>query len=156
MLKPYHSAVISAIRAHDSKNIVIMGTPQWSQKVDEATADPLDGENLMYTLHFYACTHGQFLRSMGDAALQRGRALFVTEWGATHADGGLDGKVCLDEAQAWHSWMNARGIGWTAWKLDSCNRDSSCILKDGASVRGEWTGEWLFGHGAFVRDRMRE
>ena len=40
-----------------------------------------------------------------NAALLQGAALFVTEWGATHADGGTDGKVCLDEAGAWHEWM---------------------------------------------------
>lgn len=156
VLKPYHAAVVAAIRAHDPDNVIILGTPQWSQKVDEAAASPLPGNNLMYTLHFYSCSHTDLVRGLGDLAVQKGLALFVTEWGATNADGGRDGKLCLDAAQVWNTWMNERGISWTAWKLDGCKPDSSCLLKEGAPVGGGWTDEWLFGHGPFVRDRMRE
>ena len=110
----------------------------------------------MYTLHFYACTHTDALRGKANNALSKGLPLFVTEWGATHADGGTDGKVCLDEARAWHEWMNAQGVGWTAWKLDNCAQDSSCILAPGAPVAGGWTSEHLNGHGVFVRARMQD
>jgi endoglucanase len=156
VLKPYHTAIVAAIRAHDLDNIIIMGTAQWSQRVDEAAASPVQGANLMYTLHFYSCSHDAVGRGMGDAAIAKGLAIFVTEWGATNADGGRDGKLCLDEAQKWMSWMNQRGISWTAWKLDDCKPDSSCLLKEGAPLSGGWTDEWLFGHGAFVRDHMRQ
>ena len=121
-----------------------------------AAADQVSGANLMYTLHFYSCTHEQSLRDKGNAALALGAPLFVTEWGASHADGGMDGVVCESEGQAWHDWMNANRIGWTAWKLDACDPDSTCILRDGAPVGGGWTDQWLRGHGPFVRDRMQE
>lgn len=156
VLKPYHQAVVAAIRTADPDNVIVLGTPQWSQLVDEAANDPLAGTNLMYTLHFYACTHSSWLRNKGDAAIAKGLALFATEWGGTNADGGLDGKVCYAETQLWHDWMAAQGISWAAWKLDDCTPDSSCILKAGAPADGGWTDEWLHGHGPFVRDRMRE
>ncbi|MFN8073830.1 MAG: cellulase family glycosylhydrolase [Kineosporiaceae bacterium] len=149
VLKPYHQSVVSAIRSVDPDNIVVLGTPQWSQKVDEAALSPVSGTNLMYTLHFYSCTHTQWLRDAGDKALQAGLPLFVTEWGATNADGGLDGKVCESEGQAWIDWMKARGVSWAAWKLDGCT-DSSCILREGAPASGPWDS-WLQGHGAFVK-----
>ncbi|MCX4240317.1 glycoside hydrolase family 5 protein [Paraliomyxa miuraensis] len=155
VLKPYHEAVVAAIRQEDPDNVVILGTPNWSQYVHHAAADPLDGDNLMYTLHFYACTHGAQLRNLGTRALGDGAALFVTEWGATHADGGLDGEVCLEEATAWHEWMNENHVGWTAWKLDDCGRDSSCLLQPDAPLSGGWTSEYLFGHAPFVRARMQ-
>lgn len=154
-LKPYHEAVVSAIRRHDPDNLVVLGTPTWSQAVDQAANDPLRGTNLLYTLHFYSCTHGQGLRDRANRAISRGLPLFVTEWGATHADGGLDGRVCLEEGQRWHQWMNSNGIGWAAWKLDGCS-DSSCILRRGAPATGGWNDGWLQGHGPFVRDRMRQ
>jgi hypothetical protein len=154
-LKPYHQAVVSAIRQRDEDNLIVLGTPNWSQYVDQAANDPLSGSNLLYTLHFYSCSHTQWLRDRANTARSKGLALFVTEWGATHADGGLDGRVCLDEAQRWHDWMNANGIGWAAWKLDDCS-DSSCILRPGAPAGGGWTDTWLHGHGPFVRDRMRQ
>jgi endoglucanase len=153
-LKPYHEAVVSAIRQRDADNLIILGTPNWSQYVDQAANDPVRGTNLLYTLHFYSCSHTQWLRDRGNYAMSRGLPLFVTEWGATHADGGLDGRVCLEEGQRWHDWMNQNGVGWAAWKLDDCT-DSSCLLRNGAPASGGWDS-WLQGHGPFVRDRMRQ
>lgn len=82
VVKPYHEAVVAAIRAQDGEAPIILGTPNWSQDVDKATEDPVDGTNLLYTLHYYACTHRSWLRQRGDVALARGMALFVTEFGA--------------------------------------------------------------------------
>lgn len=154
-LKPYHEALVAKIRETDPDNVIVLGTPQWSQRVGDAAADPVAGTNLMYTLHFYACTHDAWLREDAADALANGLPLFVTEWGATHADGGLDGVVCDEEAQLWHTFLNENQISWTAWKLDGCS-DASCLLKTGAPVRGGWTDEWLHGHGPFVRDRLLE
>lgn len=155
IVKPYHEAVVAAIRQVDPDNVIILGTPSWSQHVHRAAADPVEGENIMYALHFYSCTHGEQFRNYGEQALARGAALFVTEWGATHADGGLDGLLCLDEATRWHEWMNEHDIGWAAWKLDNCSPDSSCLLGGNASLQGGWTLDDLHGHGPFVRARMQ-
>jgi endoglucanase len=76
-IKPYAQAVISAIRAVDPDNLIIVGTPNWSQDVDAASLDPLSGPNIAYTLHFYAATHKAALRSKASTALSRGLALFV-------------------------------------------------------------------------------
>jgi endoglucanase len=154
-LKQYHEAVVAAIREQDEEAPIVLGTPNYSQDVDKAAADPVAGTNLLYTLHYYACSHKAWLRSKGDAALAMGAALFVTEWGATDADGGTNGEVCLDEAQHWDDWLNARKISWSAWKLDGCEPDSTCLLKPGAPVDGGWTDEYLHGHGLFVRGRMQ-
>ncbi|HYN93363.1 MAG TPA: glycoside hydrolase family 5 protein [Pilimelia sp.] len=148
VIKPYHQAVVSAIRAADPDNIVILGTGTWSQAVDQAAASPLAGSNLMYTLHFYSCSHTAWLRDRGDAAIRSGLALFVTEWGASHADGGLDGRVCAPEGQTWINWMRTNGISWTAWKL-STGTDSTNLLANGAPVNGGWNN-FLHGHASLV------
>jgi endoglucanase len=155
VLKPYHEAVVAAIRAVDPDNVIVLGTPNYSQYVDVAAQDQLVGSNLMYTLHFYSCTHGAAFRTRGDYAMSLGLPIFVTEWGATNANGGTTGTLCLDEAQLWHDWMNQNKISWTAWKLDDCT-DLSCYFKVGAPVDGGWTDDQLNGHGPFVRDRMKE
>ena len=155
-LKPYHTAVVAAIRAVEPNNVIILGTPTWSQDVDRAAADPVVGNDLMYTLHFYACDHGSGLISKGKVAMSRGAALFVTEWGATAADGGLDGEVCQVKAQAFMDWMNPNGISWSAWKLDNCTPDSSCLLAANAPLAGGWTSQYIHGHGLYVRARMQE
>lgn len=153
VLKPYHQAVVSAIRAVDPDNIIVLGTPTWSQDVDTAAASPVSGTNLMYTLHFYSCSHGASLRSKGDAAMRAGLALFITEWGAANADGGLDGKLCTAEAQNWLSWAKTNNISWAAWKLDVGN-DSTNLLSPGAPVTGGWNG-YLHGQASFVVANMK-
>lgn len=154
-IKPYHEAVVPAIRAKDPDNIIILGSRQWSQRVDEAAQSPVAGTNLAYTVHFYACDHQDQQRSEAQAAYDAGLALFVTEWGATPADGGASSPtVCADAAQAWHDWMDERNIGWAAWKLDGCG-DSSCLFNsDAAPQDGGWTEQWLNGHAQFVVDRL--
>jgi endoglucanase len=159
VLKPYHQAVVDAIRAVDPDNLIVLGTPTWSQDVDVAAADPVSGTNLLYTLHFYSCTHAQPLRDKGNTAMSLGAALFVTEWGATDSEGGTPANptLCLDEAQRWHDWMNSNVISWAAWKLDRCV-DTTCYFNPNVMVptSGGWTDAMLYGHGKFVRDRMKE
>jgi aryl-phospho-beta-D-glucosidase BglC (GH1 family) len=154
-VKPYHEAIVQTIRARDPDNVIILGTPNWSQFVDEAALSPLAGNDLLYTLHFYACSHDQWLRDRAEVALESGIGLFVTEWGATAADGGIDGVVCLEEGERWLDWIDERGLSWTAWKLDNCS-DASCYFDGNAPVSGGWTDDQLQGHGPFVRERMRE
>jgi endoglucanase len=157
VIKPYHQAVVSAIRAVDPDNIVILGNRQWDQRPDQAAADPVAGTNLMYSVHFYACTHGAALRAFAESAHASGLPLFATEWGATNADGGRDGQVCVPEAQAWHDWLNQNNISWSAWRLQACTNEASCFFANASTpVDGNWTADMLAGHGPFVVERMRE
>jgi endoglucanase len=173
-IKPYHEMVVSAIRAVDPDNLIVLGTPTWSQDVDLAAADPVAGTNLLYTLHFYACTHGQTLINKANTALSMNLPLFVTEFGATPSDGGVtksgDNDVCEAETDVWFNWMAQNNISGASWKLDQCT-DSSCILTADAPVDGPWTDNYLTqdtggtpidggerggGHGQFIVNWMRE
>ncbi len=155
-LKPYHEAVVAAIHAVDPEAVIVLGTPTWSQDVDKAAQDPVAGKNLMYTLHFYACDHGEGLIGKAKYAISRGVALFVTEWGATDADGGKDGLVCQEKAQDWMYFLNPAGVSWAAWKFDNCTPDSTCFLTPNAPLTGGWTSQYLRGEGLFLRARMQE
>src|SRR5690606_26569791 len=80
-LKPYHEAVVAEIRKHDADNLIICGTPNWSQDVEDVIGARIDDPNVMYTLHYYAATHKQELRDKALLALEQGIPLFVTEYG---------------------------------------------------------------------------
>jgi aryl-phospho-beta-D-glucosidase BglC (GH1 family) len=164
-LKPYHEAVVAAFRAADPNNathpnVAILGTPNWDLDVDVAATRPVAGVNLMYTAHFYACSHGSTYLNKARAALNAGLPIFVTEWGATDANGGEypDDDVCTAEANLWHDWMDANGVGWAAWKLDDCDGqthpDASCLLTLNAPVTGGWTSEYLNGHASYVVSKL--
>lgn len=153
VVKPYHLEVIPRIRAHDPDNLIVAGTPSWSQDVDIAAADPLPFSNLAYTLHFYAGSHRQALRDKALLAMQRGAALFVTEWGSTEASG--DGPVDVAETRLWWAFMEEHGLSHANWAV-SDKAESSASLRPGASGAGGWREDELTGSGRLVRDHLRE
>ncbi|RZJ46890.1 MAG: glycoside hydrolase family 5 protein [Brevundimonas sp.] len=153
VVKPYHLAVIPHIRAHDPDNLIVAGTPSWSQDVEVAAADPLPFSNVAYTLHFYAGTHRQALRDKALLAMQRGAALFVTEWGSTEASG--DGPVDEAETRLWWAFMEEHGISHANWSLNDKD-ETSAALRPGASGHGHWREDQLTPSGRLVRDRLRE
>ncbi len=152
-LKPYHESVVATIRSVDPDNVIVLGNPRWSQLPINGAEDPVGASNIMYTLHFYTCTHASVLRTDADAAMAAGAAVFVTEWGATNADGGLDGIVCETESIPWLEWMEANKISWAAWKWDQC-ADASCLLSPSAVVSDGLDTPEIHGHASLVREWM--
>jgi endoglucanase len=152
VLKPYHEAVIDSIRQFDPDNIVIVGTRNWSQMVAEAAAKPIKRTNVAYTLHFYANTHGQWLRDEAQKALDRGAALFVTEYGTTDATG--DGMVNEAATRQWWAFLDRNSISHLNWSVSDI-RESSSALMPGASPDGGWTLDQIKPSGILVRDELR-
>jgi len=152
VIKPYAVDVIAAIRAIDPDNLIIVGTQTWSQDVDKAANDPITGyDNIAYTLHFYAGTHKQSLRDKAQTALNKGIALFVTEWGAVNADGG--GAVATSETNAWLKFLKDNHISHANWALNDKAEGASSLVV-GASVNGGWVSSQLTASGALVKDAV--
>lgn len=149
-IKPYAQRVVKAIRQH-SKGVILIGSGTWSQDIHLAAQDPLEGENLMYTLHFYAGTHGKELRSRIDQVLAKGLPVFVSEWGTSRADG--SGGVFLKEAGEWLDFLQERGISWANWSLCDKN-ETSAALKPGTPAARAWTAADLSESGKFVFGRF--
>jgi endoglucanase len=147
-IKPYAEAVVGAIRAIDPDNLIVVGTPGWSQDVDVAAADPIPGINIAYTLHFYAGSHGQSLRDKAQIALDRGVALFVTEWGSVNANG--DGSPNMKETNAWMRFLEARGISHANWATNDKSEGASALVP-GASVAGGWPVNQLTASGTLAK-----
>ncbi|MCZ0070497.1 cellulase family glycosylhydrolase [Bacillus sonorensis] len=151
-IKPYAEEVLSVIRKNDPDNIVIVGTGTWSQDVNDAADNQLKDANVMYALHFYAGTHGQFLRDKADYALSKGAPIFVTEWGTSDASG--NGGVFLDQSREWLNYLDSKKISWVNWNL-SDKQESSAALNSGASKTGGWSLSDLSASGKFVRENIR-
>ena len=148
-IKPYAEAVIAAIRAIDPDNLIVVGTPNWSQDVDIAANDPITGyANIAYTLHFYSGTHGQTLRNKAQTALDRNLPLFVTEWGSVNANG--DGGVSTSETNAWVDFMKQKGISNANWSINDKAEGASALFA-GASGNGNWTENQLTSSGSLAR-----
>jgi endoglucanase len=153
-IKAYSVAVIETIRAIDKKNIILVGTPTWSQDVDLSADNPITGyDNLMYTLHFYATTHGQYYRDKAEKALQKGLPVFISECAAMEATG--DGQFNMKEWQTWLQWMNERNISWLAWSIS--DKDETCsMIKNTSSPVSGWTDSDLKEWGLVTREELRK
>jgi len=153
-VRQYSIQVVNAIRAIDPDNVILIGSPNWSQDVDIAAENPVPGTNLAYTLHFYAGTHEAWLRTKAQTALGKGLALFVTEWGTSVADGGTsDRNVFEDESTVWLNWLDQRKISWANWSIMDKD-EASAALVGGASKTGGWSNSNLTQSGRYVRNRL--
>ena len=147
-IKSYARSVISTIRKNDKKAVIVVGTPTWSQDVDQAAADPIKGDNIMYALHFYAATHKTDLRNKMTAAINKGLPVFVTEYGICDASG--NGAIDKKEADRWIQTMDEYGVSYIAWNLSNKQESSSIIKSSCSKVSGfkksdlSDEGKWLY------------
>lgn len=148
-IKKYALEVIPVIRNNDPNAIIVVGTPTWSQEVDKAAADPITGyDNIMYTLHFYAGTHKDSLRTTMEKALKKGLPIFVTEYGITDASG--NGACNEAEANKWMALMDKYGVSSCIWNLANKN-ESSCLIISSCKKNNDFTmddlsqeGKWFY------------
>lgn len=123
-IKSYAMEVIPGIRTNDSDAIIVVGTPTWSQDVDVASYDKITGyDNIMYTLHYYAATHKQWLRDKAQTAINNGCALFVTEFSICDASG--NGALDINEANQWLEFLNNNGISFVGWNMSNKGETSA-------------------------------
>ena len=146
-IKQYANAVIPAIRRHTDA-VILVGTPTWSQDVDQAASNPITGfDNIMYTLHFYAGTHQESLRQKMTAAVKKGLPVFVSEFGICDASG--SGSINEEQANRWVQVMNQYNISYVSWNLSNKSETSSLLKSSCGKVNGftsndfSPSGQWL-------------
>lgn len=148
-IKAYAEDVIPVIRSCDEDAVILVGTPNWSQFVDQAAADPIAGyDNLMYTLHFYAATHKDDLRAEMTEAVENGLPVFVSEYGICDASG--SGAIDETQANLWVEAMDKYGISYVAWNLSNKDETSALLQSICGKTSGftqddlSESGKWLY------------
>lgn len=125
-IKNYANEIIPIIRQYDKDAVILVGTPNWSQYVDQALADPVTGyENIMYTFHFYAATHRDDMRQNVQNAVNAGLPVFVSEFGICDASG--NGGIDEEQSGKWIKMLNDNQISYVIWNLSNKNETSSLI-----------------------------
>jgi len=152
-IKDYSEKVIHEIRKYDLDNLILVGTPTWSQDVDVVSDHPLTGfSNLMYVLHFYAGTHQESLRSKANKALESGLPIFVSESAGMNSDG--NGPIDWSSWKAWTEWMDSMAISRIAWSISDKDETCSMLLKSASSF-GRWEEDDLNIWGKYIREYLR-
>ena len=148
-IKPYAEAVISEIRAIDPDNLIVVGTPTWSQDVDIASKNPItSATNIVYSLHFYAATHKEKIQQKAQIALNNGIPIMVTEWGTVAANG--SGNVDYSSTDKWMSFLADNNITHLNWAMNDKNEGASS-LKPNTSPNGNWNNSNLTASGIKVK-----
>jgi endoglucanase len=148
-LKQYATEIITEIRRYDPDNLILMGCPHWDQDIDLVAASPLEGvSNVMYTVHFYAATHKDYLRDKMRKAVEGGLPVFVSECAGMEASG--DGPLDAAEWQKWVDTMEQLRISYVCWSLSDKNETCSMLLPRAKSC-GDWTDDLIKPWGKMAR-----
>lgn len=145
-VKSYATDVIATIRNNDPEAVILVGTPQWCQLPQQAAADRIaNDKNVMYTVHFYAATHGDDIRNNVAAAHEVGLPMFVSECSICDASG--NGGCNYDSAQKWVNLLDSYGISYVAWNISNKGESSALIRGDKYSGWSDSelsdTGKWF-------------
>lgn len=140
-IKPYAEDMINLIHGINEDAIILCGTPQFCQKINDVAQDPLiANKNIMYTLHFYASTHKQELRNELLNAIKNDLPIFVSEFGISESSG--TGTINIDEANKWIDLLNLNDISYVYWNLSNKN-ESTALLKNSTDKSNNWSNEEL-------------
>jgi len=152
-VKTYSEELIKTIRTIDPDNVILVGNPHWDQDINLVAEDPIkEVTNIMYTMHFYAGTHKQWLRDRTDAAIAKGIPVFVSECAGMEASG--DGPVDKTEWKAFLDWMTVSKLSWCVWSVSDKNETCSMLLPR-ASDEGNWTDDLLKQWGKISKESIR-
>lgn len=152
-IKPYAETIIPVIRANDPDAIIIVGTPTWSQDIDQALANPLKYNNVMYAVHFYAANHTDWLRDRVKKCHDAGLPIFASEFGMCDASGG--GANNFDEATKWLQLFDDLNISYCNWALAD-KQETCCVINPGAGANGNWSEGNLTESGKWIRNWFKK
>lgn len=162
-IKSYANTVMPVIQNIDKGAIMIVGTPQWCQLIDQAVSSPLSSyqDYLLYSFHFYSCSHMSFLPKLQSAASTL--PVVVSEWGAVNFDGDqqqttIDGKsdfiICTSESDKLMSVCDGDNggsvkISWWYWnwgdKFEGSSSWRAC---------GNYTEENMLASGRYILTKL--
>lgn len=153
-VKKYSEEIIQVIRKNDPDNIILVGNPEWDQRIDLVQKDPIKNvSNIMYTVHFYAGTHKQWLRDRTDAAIKSGIPVFLSESGPSEADG--NGKPDYEEMDRYINWIVKNNLSWVNWSV-SDKKEICSMLLPSASSKGKWKLSDLNESGVRTREYLHQ
>ncbi len=153
LIKQYADEIIPIIRANepdDKPNVIIIGTPDWASSPNAVIGNEVDDPNVMYTMHFYAASHGIEYQTKMLEAINAGIPVFVTEFGTQEASG--DEGNDFSSSQIWMDLMAEHKISWCNWNYSDDFRTGAVFLEDASlysvesyadSANLKEAGQWI-------------
>ncbi|GLU46266.1 cellulase family glycosylhydrolase [Nocardiopsis ansamitocini] len=159
-IKSYSEQVIPVIRAEDPDSVILVGTRAWSSlgvsegsSHTEITANPVNADNIMYTFHFYAASHGNSYLSELERA-SNVLPIFVTEFGTQDYSG--EGANDFVAAKRYLDLLERQKISWVNWNFSDDHRSGAVFTEGTCTAGGPWAGtSRLKESGVWIRDQIR-
>lgn len=149
-VKDYAEQVIPVIRKNAPDSVILVGSPVWSQEISWGYEHPLPYDNIMYTVHFYAATHGDDLRARVEEGEKNGEPIFVSEFSIVEASG--TGPCDMTSAEKWAELIDRYRLSYCGWNLS--NRDeTSALLRPECTKTSGWDVSDLSETGIYLRAR---
>lgn len=149
--KEFIQPVVQSIRAV-APNLILIGNPQWSTRVNQAAADPIAGSDLVYVYHIYpnqgTASETNLNSKFGNAA--QTIPVMITEFGWNQHTNYSDG-VTRGTTSGWgvpfRQYIDARPhISWTGYIFDNFWKpqyfDWNWNLMGGEN-QGQFLQQWL-------------
>lgn len=149
----YALYVIDVIRANVPDSIIIVGTPDRSQNLEAAALAPIQRDNILYSLQFYAASNGMELREAAQIAIQAELPLIVTQFSLHDTYGGSE--IDIEQGDFWLTFLEQQRIGYVLWNL-SASTDNSCLLTPDCTSLSNWNDEDLSETALWYIDRLSD
>jgi endoglucanase len=140
-------AWVSMIRSAAPNNLILVGSPSWSQNLTYVSQNPISGSNIVYVCHVYP-QHAQSNWDSWFGNTANSYPVFMSEWG--YQSGGSDPTNGTESSygQPFKNYINSHdNIRWTAWAFDYIWQpvmwDSNWNLKTGTSYEGQFVKTWI-------------
>ncbi|WP_408071199.1 cellulase family glycosylhydrolase [Butyrivibrio sp. JL13D10] len=148
----YCNDVIPVIRKNVPDAVIIVGTPEYDRRLVPVTKRPLNFENVMYCLHFYAATHKDDLNDELRIALNAGIPVFVSECGICEHTG--DGTIDFASSRKWFNFLLENNISYSVWSFSNKDESSAFFKHDFDPVKG-LNDDYLSDSGKWVKELIK-
>ena len=141
---------VNAIRAVSPNNIILIGSPNWSQITNNAASSPFSGSNLMYVVHIYPQHGGQSTWDSWVGNTSGTVPYFITEYGWQNGGSNPTSGTTSGYGVPFENYLDSKGISSTAWVFDTVWQpimfDTSWNLLGGDGYMGQQTQTYLANH----------
>ena len=156
----YANRIVPIIRKNDPKAIILIGTPDWDQKLETVDTQKLnDTNNVMFTFHFYAASHTS-LHPLFARQIHR-IPVFASEWGTCESSGlGMNdtaaSSMFLQTMKQDISANDTVSISWCNFSYGDKDESTSALkpfscsngLWDNTTAEGDFVKYWLINNTA--------
>ena len=127
-IKPYAEKLIKTIRENSSDSLIIVGTANWSKDIDSVVDDPINEDNIIYSVHTYPDRYIYALQDKMNNALENNIPIIVTECAPTDPSG--SDYLFFEFFEEWVQYLEDNNISWMIWQFSDKDELSSILLSE--------------------------